>query len=548
MIGKQFGPWVLEWELGRGGMAGVWLARAEPPPEGCPPVAAVKVLSGEMAGDPEFLTRFRREIEALSRLNHPGIVRLYGSGIEEGRPFFAMEYVEGPTLQTVLEQRGRLPWQEAVDIALRLAPALKHAHAHGVVHRDLKPANILLASGGRNAPGAFSPGESAPGRSHAPLADAVPKITDFGVASLFAARGVTLPGHVVGTAAYVSPEQAAGKPATKRSDLYALGVVLYQMLTGRTPFQGETLDLLHKQRYAQPERPARLVPDLPPDLDNLVCQLLEKDPERRPADAHVLQRALERLVGKQERKAAAAVETSAEDPAKLMSRLMRAELEAEKRGGPVKRLFNRPIVVIPLFLLSLGLLIWLLWPSSPATLYGRGEALMQSDNPDDWEKAWDDYLEPLQRKHPDYRKEEVAEFKKKVDAARAVRRAERVARLTEPPSEAQWFYQRGLRLRQEGREEEARKVWQGLVAAFDGVPAEKPWVRLARDRLAEDAPDGKRDWDALREAVRRAKSLRQQGKEGDARKILDGLEALYGGDKAVKDEIARELADEGGRK
>src|SRR5260370_1006801 len=282
MIGKQFGPWVLEWELGRGSMASVWLARAEPPPEGHPPVVAVKVLSAEVAGYTEVRTRCLR-------------------------------------------------------------------------------ASRASASGG---------------------------------ASLIAARGARPPGPIAGTAAYVSPEQAAGKPATKRSDLYALGVVLYQMLTGRTPFQGETLDLLHKQRYAQPERPARLVPDLPPDLDNLVCQLLENDPQRRPADAHFVPRALERLRGKQERKASAAAEVSAEDPAKLMSRLIRTELEAEKRGGPVKRLFNRPIVVIPLFLLCLGLLIWLLWPSGPATLYGRGEALMQSGNPDHSDKTPAAHLHP----------------------------------------------------------------------------------------------------------------------------------------------------------
>src|SRR5262249_56754848 len=115
------------------------------------------------------------------------------------------------------------------------------------------------------------------------------KLTDFGVASLFASKHVTVVGGVVGTAEYLSPEQAAGKPVTRRSDLYALGVLLYQLLTGRTPFQGELTDLLHKHRHALPDKPQHYVPDLPPDLDALVMQLLEKEPQQRPADAGVVQ-------------------------------------------------------------------------------------------------------------------------------------------------------------------------------------------------------------------------------------------------------------------
>jgi hypothetical protein len=227
-----------------------------------------------------------------------------------------------------------------------------------------------------------------------------------------------------------------------------------------------------------------------------------------------------------------------------MSRLMRQELETQKRGGPVKRLFNRPVVVVPLFLLCLGLLVWSLWPAGPGTLFARGSALMQSDDPDDWDRAWDDYLEPLQRKHPDYRKEEVAEFKKKVDAARQARRAERAARFAEAPSEAQWFYQRGLRLRQEGKEEDARKVWQDLIDTFADVPAEKPWVRLARARLDENGSEAKRDWTTLHEAAARIKALRREGKETEAKKLHDTLKGLYAGDRLGQDELARELEKE----
>src|SRR5262249_33672341 len=141
MSAQRLGPWLLEQELGRGGMGGVWRARADTPPAGCPDVAAVKVLSPELAAHPRLPARVQPEIEVLGRLDHPGIVKLYGHGVEAGRPFFAMEYVAGPSLQAVLQKRGRLTWQEVVELGLLLTQGLKHAHDRGIVHRDLKPSN-----------------------------------------------------------------------------------------------------------------------------------------------------------------------------------------------------------------------------------------------------------------------------------------------------------------------------------------------------------------------------------------------------------------------
>ena len=206
MIGAQLGPWLIDSEIGRGGMATVYLAHADPPPAGQPHVAAVKVLAAELAAEQGFVLRFEREIDIVRRLDHPNIVRFFESGVSDGRPWFAMEYVDGPSLDAVLEERGRLPWREVLNFACQIAPALKHAHDRGVIHRDLKPSNLLRA-----------PDPTGPG---------VVKLTDFGVASLFASRHLTVTGGVVGTAEFLSPEQAAGKPVTRRSDLYSLGVVL----------------------------------------------------------------------------------------------------------------------------------------------------------------------------------------------------------------------------------------------------------------------------------------------------------------------------------
>ena len=224
MIGERLGKWVIYKELGRGGMGHVYLAQEEVGGRR----AALKVLAADLAKDVGFLQRFQGEIETLSKLDHPSIVRFYEAGFENGLHFFAMEYVDGQSLEKVLHEQGKLKWPEVLDIALKVCSALRHVHDSGVIHRDIKPPNIMITAEGDI------------------------KLADFGIARIFASRHLTATGGVVGTAEFLSPEQAAGKPVTKRSDIYSLGVVLYMLLTGRAPFEGTSfLDLLHKHRYAQ---------------------------------------------------------------------------------------------------------------------------------------------------------------------------------------------------------------------------------------------------------------------------------------------------------
>ena len=210
MIGARLGPWIVDREIGRGGMGRVYLAHRDPAGGDGPAQAAIKVLAAELAVDIGFLQRFQREIDILRQLDHPNIVRFLDSGEEDKRYYFAMEYVQGKSFDLIREERGRLPWREVLDLALQLSPALKHAHDRGIIHRDLKPSNLLRA-------------EADAGN---PEKTAVVKLTDFGIASLFASPHLTVTGGIVGTAEYLSPEQAAGKPVTQRSDLYSLGVVL----------------------------------------------------------------------------------------------------------------------------------------------------------------------------------------------------------------------------------------------------------------------------------------------------------------------------------
>jgi serine/threonine protein kinase len=540
MIGSRLGKWIIDRELGRGGMGRVFLAHEE----GDGQLAAVKVLAPELAQETGFLQRFQREVDVLGQLSHPNIVRLYESGADNGQHFFAMEYVEGESFEQVLHRHGRVPWHEVLDAALQICPALKHAHDRGIIHRDLKPPNLLRTPAG------------------------VIKLTDFGIAKVFAAQQLTTTGGVVGTAEYLSPEQAAGKIANKRSDLYSLGAVLYTLLTGRTPFDGRTAaDVLHKHLYGQFERPQRLVPEIPHELEEIVCQLLEKDPARRPPDCLVLQRELDRVRRKLERKSQRTVlikntQATVDDqvqqkpggdlpgPATLMSHLMRQELQEQKQGTLLSQWLNRPWVLLPLFLLCVGLIVWRLWPETPPSaewLFKQGAALMASENPADWDKAWNEYLEPLNRMYPDqpYQKQVEAFAQKREDYA-AQRRALAGIPDAASASAAQRFYQRGLRLCQQGDGDAARQIWQNVVRSFGHVESERRWVSLAEEGLrALNQPTASRKTadDSVQKALQSARQLRDQGQHQEAEKIWQGLEGLYRDDpsgEAVLREVQRE--------
>jgi hypothetical protein len=269
----RLGPYTIRGRLGRGGMGTVY--------EGVDQAGvsvAVKTLSAQLGDDAGLRRRFEAEIETLQGLRHPGIVRLLAFGEDEGRPFFAMELVRGRSLEEILKSGRHFDWPEATAIAADIARALKAAHDQGIVHRDLKPANLLF------------PDE--------PASDSRVKLADFGIARLFGDAGHTQAGTVVGTAEYMAPEQAAGGAVDARVDLYALGLVLFAMLTGRPPFRGgEIADVLRRQRTEQPPRVSAIVAEVPQAVDDLVARLLTKDPAGRPANALAVGRALAAIEG-----------------------------------------------------------------------------------------------------------------------------------------------------------------------------------------------------------------------------------------------------------
>ncbi len=252
------GPYRIGKQLGRGGMGSVYEAAHERTGE----KVAVKLIAQHIADEPRFRRRFDDEVKTLQRLRHKGIVRLIGFGEEDGHLFYSMELVEGESLQMRIRRDKKLDWRVVIDIAIQVCSALKHAHDIGVIHRDLKPANLILTN------------------------DDTVKLVDFGIVKVFGNSEHTAPGAVLGTADYMPPEQATGTAATQRTDLYALGCVMYAMLTGRPPFTGKSVtEVIESLKRDRPVPLDLINPELPEALVELVHQLLEKDPADRPPTA-----------------------------------------------------------------------------------------------------------------------------------------------------------------------------------------------------------------------------------------------------------------------
>lgn len=273
----HLGPYVIAKPLGKGGMGTVYAAKD--PQTG--QEVAIKALSPHLAAAEGFRERFEAEIDSLKTLRHDGIVRLFGYGEQDGMLFYSMELVDGISLEEELRSGRRFNWREVSNIAIQVSLALKHAHDHGIVHRDIKPANILLTK------------------------DERVKLADFGIARLFGTTSLTTAGGVLGTADYMSPEQADGRPVTARCDQYSLGGVMYALLTGRPPFRAKNLpQMLQLQRFASPEPVRRYAPDTPEQLESVIMQLLAKEPAARFPNTQVLARHLQAMVNALSRPAA----------------------------------------------------------------------------------------------------------------------------------------------------------------------------------------------------------------------------------------------------
>ncbi len=232
---------------------------------------AVKILAEHLSDDERFVARFRREALAVAKLIHPNIVQVYDTGIDEGRHYIVMEYVQGRSGAQILQKQGPLDGETTAEIGAQACAGLDYAHRRGIIHRDVKPGNLMVTGG------PVGGGEM------------TIKLTDFGIARAVEQTRITQVGSVVGTAAYLSPEQVRGEEATPATDVYALGVVLYQFLTGRLPYEGSTLaELAVRQQNERPLPPSTYNDEVPETLGAAVLRALEGDPSRRYASADEL--------------------------------------------------------------------------------------------------------------------------------------------------------------------------------------------------------------------------------------------------------------------
>jgi len=423
-----------------------------------------------------------------------------------------MEYVDGETLTQKLRREKRIPWREAIRLATQICVALKSAHDAGVIHRDLKPSNLLIDQAGNI------------------------KLTDFGVAQVFASSKLTVTGGIIGTAEYMSPEQAQGKRVTKKSDIYSLGAVLYVMLTGRPPFRGQTiLEVIQKHKYGQFDRPRTIVPEIPHWLDDLVCQLLEKEPDKRIPDAYVLSRRLQEIIKKVDlshnestlaldnRSYDGAAPTVAIDPNQepgvgatlpsnratdqpqfphesggtLMHDMMRADLEQRQRKSGIEKLLDNVWVLISL-LLMIGFAVYLWWQKPSQSSELPGENLTQV---------------PLSLR----------------DAEREMNRA---INKTEPER----LYARAADYITTGQTRKAISTLQSLQTLVQGDENLAPIQEAVEKRLAElkSLPN-----EFLEKQIFRANQLLENQKLTEAQPVIGSLTKLYGDDPRVRELVEK---------
>ncbi|MGI6097651.1 MAG: Stk1 family PASTA domain-containing Ser/Thr kinase [Dethiobacteria bacterium] len=328
LIGKLLdGRYKVLAKIGQGGMAKVY--------KGLDTLlnryVSIKVLREQLTEDQEFVRRFRREAQAAASLSHPHIVNIYDVGQESDIYYIVMEYIDGQTLKSYLSERGRLPVSEAVEITRQICEALVHAHQHNVIHRDIKPPNILITRNG------------------------CVKVTDFGIARAASSATVTYGNSILGTVHYFSPEQARGSHVGEQSDIYSLGIVLYEMLTGRVPFSGESpISIALKHLQDDIISPSQIV-DLPEPVERIVMKAVQKSPEERYSNAKEL---LEDLVSWQNEGVVRAVVNSSGSSDEIPTMEMRPvrggkEKIKRKKGKPA---WNKIVILVLIFIVFIGLL------------------------------------------------------------------------------------------------------------------------------------------------------------------------------------------------
>lgn len=538
---ERLGPYRIERRIGAGGMGNVYLGVHETTEQ----QAAVKVLPAAMAREEGFVERFSREISVLRQLSNKHIVQLYQDGeAEDGTLYYAMEYVDGVTLTTEIMTRRRLPWNEVIELSVQIAAALKAAHDAGVIHRDLKPSNLMLTR------------------------DRVLKLADFGVASLFASSRLTRTGGVVGTAEYMSPEQARGQRTTRRSDLYSLGAVMYVMLTGRPPFTGATVaEVLQKHQFGQFDKPSHFAPGLPRMLEELVCQLLEKDPAKRLPDALVVMKRLEQIRSRLEftedqmesetmerpvpgaTVALDAAENGAaprpQGTATTVRNLLRAELSADRSRSLIAVFFDNTVVLVCLLLGLVGFALWMnrRVDVTPDSQLQTAREWMQKPAGTEWIRAKDEFLMPLLRDNAlPQQSEAIQQMIARVEDYEFTKSLRTTSeRSKNAETEIRRMIRRAFTAWSAGDTEQARTQLQAVLHIQTQVQTDSFLKTFVQETLEawKDAPATEGRVLLLRELIRKSEqSLAQQTQRQAVVQSLEAALLLYSDDPAVAGPLA----------
>lgn len=547
LTGKRLGPFVIERRLGQGAMGAVYVGVHEA--KGSRVAIKVVLPAENKEKSDKLAARFEREIKLLSQFRHPNIVRFYGASEDKGIRYYAMELVDGQSLDDLLDEQGVLPLPVATKILVQICEALQELHSTGVVHRDLKPGNVLVGKDGKV------------------------KLTDFGIArdtSAYSEERLTKADHTVGTIAYMSPEQLAGQEMTRKSDLYSFGLLMYRVLTGRLPFVGETMfDYMQQRQRGIFPAPSTLNDDLPTDVDGLIRDILAQDPADRPKDAYVVMHRLMEMgkgakpsAGKAKARPATAVLDTVDMKRSGFSTLLATVFGSKEETGKKKKSSRRsgedepptswlesPILLVAGLVGVIIFTSYMFWPLSDAEKFRRAKEII--DRPeapiDEMVAADEEFLAPiLAADSASPLAGDIATLREKIEVTRARGRtnlASKTGILDAKATEAERQYVAALRLELQGDKANAQSRYESVVRMFSKDPASKPIVTLAMEKLSQG---DKYDSDEKRVQAKRqpvmlalneVRSLRKEGKLKEALDQYASIEQLYGSDREVSDLI-----------
>lgn len=531
MSGRQIGPFLIERQLGIGGMGIVYLATHEPTGK----KVALKVLSPALSSDEKLLRRFEREIDILKRMSHPNIVKYYGGGTHSYQRYYAMEYIDGGSLQDILKKRQKLDWERTIQVGRQLCEALEHAHNAGIIHRDLKPGNLFISRKGRL------------------------KLGDFGIARDTEATALTAAGKTVGTYAYMAPEQIHGNaPISRKTDLYATGCLLFETMTGETPFLADNpAEMLMQHLNDDPRNIRDLVPDCPIWLDELVDRLLAKEPDQRPHDALAVHTELTDILKKMTESSAIAASAT------VLGGGSTVEAAADGSDKPTKKKkkrkrdegqFYEQTWFLAICLVGLiGGAIWLAMPPGEKSLYFSARKAWETKDETTLREARDRYMLPYLERFPDGQfAADIRQWADEIQVNVLEAQAEKKARGNKDPrDEFEGAYIRAYLVEQDRERNplEGIELYHELVAQLPKTEEARHWKLLAERRLAaaKKALLASADRNALiRSRMTQAETFARTGKLPEGQRIWVRFREVFYGEREVEDfyTYARHRANE----